>query len=70
MRQWCRILRAGYRYWISLFLGLAWSSEPTCSEYASAAIDRYGALRGRKLAIRRLLKCYSLHPGGMDPVKL
>ena len=69
MRQWYRILLAGYRYWISFFLGLAWSSEPTCSEYARAAIGRYGVLCGRKLSTCRLLSCYLLHPGGMEPVK-
>ncbi|HEY6287881.1 MAG TPA: membrane protein insertion efficiency factor YidD [Nitrospiraceae bacterium] len=55
--------------WISPYLAPACPSEPTCSEYARAASSRYGALRGHKLAIFRLLKCYPFHPGGMDPVK-
>jgi putative membrane protein insertion efficiency factor len=42
---------------------------PTCSEYASEAIERYGALRGVILAAKRLLKCHPLHPGGCDPVR-
>ena len=69
MRQWCLTLLAGYRYWISPFLGLACRFDPTCSEYASTAISRYGVLRGLKLAACRLLKCHPFHPGGMDPVK-
>ena len=69
MRQCCLSVLAGYRYWISPFLGPACRFEPTCSEYASDAISRYGVLRGRKLVICRLMKCYPFHPGGMDPVK-
>ncbi len=69
MRHWCLALLASYRYWISPFLGPACRFEPTCSEYASAAIDRYGVLRGLRLAACRLLKCHPFHPGGMDPVK-
>jgi len=41
---------------------------PTCSHYASAAIQRHGVVRGGWLALRRLLKCTPLHPGGFDPV--
>jgi putative membrane protein insertion efficiency factor len=69
VRQCCLFMLAGYRYWISPFLGPACRFEPTCSEYASDAISRYGALRGLKLATCRLLKCHPFHPGGMDPVK-
>lgn len=69
MRHWCLALLAGYRYWISPFLGPACRFEPTCSEYASTAISQYGVLRGLRLAACRLLKCHPFHPGGMDPVK-
>jgi putative membrane protein insertion efficiency factor len=30
---------------------------PTCSEYAMQAIEKYGALRGLRLTIWRLLRC-------------
>ena len=62
-------LLVGYRYWISPLFGHACRFEPTCSEYASIAIDRYGILHGFGLAFRRLLKCHPFHPGGIDPVK-
>ncbi len=34
---------------------------PTCSQYALEAVDRYGALRGGWLALRRVLKCHPFH---------
>ncbi len=41
---------------------------PTCSEYAAEAVRVHGALAGAWLALRRLVKCTPLHPGGIDPV--
>ena len=41
---------------------------PTCSEYALQAIEKYGALKGSWLALRRLLRCHPFHEGGYDPV--
>nr|WP_041704864.1 membrane protein insertion efficiency factor YidD [Lachnoclostridium phytofermentans] len=41
---------------------------PTCSEYALEALQRYGAIRGSYLAVRRILKCHPFHKGGFDPV--
>ena len=42
--------------------------HPTCSAYAAQAVREHGALMGSWLALRRLLKCHPLHPGGFDPV--
>ncbi|MDH4186180.1 MAG: membrane protein insertion efficiency factor YidD [Nitrospira sp.] len=69
VRKLCLSLLAGYRYWISPFLGPACRFEPSCSVYASTAISRYGVLNGLWLAFCRLLKCHPFHPGGTDPVK-
>ena len=46
--------------------------QPTCSEYAREALDKYGPARGGWLALRRLLRCHPLAPrpggGTFDPV--
>ncbi|MGA9116987.1 MAG: membrane protein insertion efficiency factor YidD [Bacteroidota bacterium] len=41
--------------------------EPSCSRYAMDAIATYGAGKGLRRAVRRLLRCHPLHPGGYDP---
>lgn len=41
---------------------------PTCSEYALQALEKYGAVKGTYLAVRRILRCNPLHKGGYDPV--
>ncbi|MFR5266512.1 membrane protein insertion efficiency factor YidD [Clostridium sp.] len=42
---------------------------PTCSQYAIEAIEKYGALKGGFLAIKRILRCHPFHKGGYDPLK-
>ena len=41
---------------------------PTCSQYAVTAIERYGALKGSRLAAWRILRCNPFSKGGYDPV--
>lgn len=42
---------------------------PTCSAYAYEAINKYGALKGGWLAIKRLLRCNPFYRGSYyDPV--
>ena len=41
---------------------------PTCSAYAIEALQKYGAVKGSYLAVRRILKCHPFHKGGYDPV--
>lgn len=42
---------------------------PTCSEYAIQAIEKYGALKGSYLAVRRILRCNPWGGSGYDPLK-
>lgn len=58
----------GYQLIVSPVLGPACRFYPSCSQYASLAIDRYGVVKGSYMAIRRLLRCHPFHPGGFDPV--
>lgn len=57
-----------YQYLASPWIGSHCRFYPTCSEYAKAAIETHGILRGGWFAIRRLLCCHPWHPGGHDPV--
>lgn len=57
-----------YRRAISPLLPDSCIYIPTCSQYAIEALSRYGALKGGWLALRRILRCSPLHPGGYDPV--
>ena len=41
---------------------------PTCSEYALEALEKYGAIKGSLLAIKRILRCHPFCAGGYDPV--
>lgn len=41
---------------------------PTCSAYSLEAVKRFGAFKGSYLAVKRILKCHPLHPGGVDLV--
>ena len=42
--------------------------EPTCSNYAIEAIEKYGTIKGLKLAFKRLSKCRPGGGSGYDPV--
>ncbi len=43
--------------------------RPTCSAYAMQAIEKYGAMKGGYLALRRILRCHPFYKGDIyDPV--
>ena len=56
-----------YQHVVSPLLPRACRFAPTCSEYARLALLEHGLGRGGWLALRRILRCHPLHPGGDDP---
>lgn len=68
MRYFFIILIKIYKRLISPLLPPSCRFTPTCSTYAIEAFTKYGVFRGGWLAIKRILKCHPLHPGGFDPV--
>jgi uncharacterized protein len=57
-----------YKWAISPFLPPACRFEPTCSEYARQAVEKYGAIRGTWMGVKRILRCQPFCRGGHDPV--
>jgi len=57
-----------YKAVISPLLPPSCRFTPTCSVYAMDAVERYGALRGSWMALKRLLRCQPFSKGGHDPV--
>ena len=58
-----------YKAMVSPFLPPACRFEPTCSEYAREAVDKYGAVKGTWLGLKRILRCQPFCKGGHDPVR-
>ena len=42
--------------------------QPSCSAYAITALQRYGALKGGWLALKRISRCHPWGGQGLDPV--
>lgn len=68
MRQIVLLFIKAYRLILSPFLGQHCRYTPTCSEYALESVERYGAVYGSWLAVKRLSRCHPWHTGGYDPV--
>jgi putative membrane protein insertion efficiency factor len=56
-----------YQLAISPWLGASCRYDPSCSAYAAACVERFGALRGAGLAARRVLRCHPFGGFGFDP---
>lgn len=68
MRALILILIRSYQAAVSPWLPASCRYDPTCSEYARVAVERFGAARGSWLAARRVLRCHPLGGHGHDPV--
>ena len=67
-----RIMLALIRFYqrcISPYTPACCRFRPTCSAYAREAIEKYGAWKGGRLALRRLMRCHPFYKGDhYDPV--
>lgn len=57
-----------YKGYISPLTPPACRYTPTCSQYALEAIQKYGAIKGTWLAIKRISRCHPWGGSGYDPV--
>ena len=57
-----------YRLTLSKILPPCCRYYPSCSEYATSAIRRFGAVKGGYLALWRIIRCNPYGRGGYDPV--
>lgn len=57
-----------YQLFLSPLLGQNCRYEPTCSNYASEALQTHGLIKGGYLAAKRILSCHPWGKYGYDPV--
>lgn len=57
-----------YQATLSPFIGGACRYTPTCSNYGIEAIQKYGAIKGSWLTIKRIASCNPWGGSGYDPV--
>ena len=58
-----------YRKRVSPYTPPACRFSPTCSQYGLEAIEKYGALKGGWLTVKRLCRCHPFYKGDWyDPV--
>lgn len=57
-----------YQTLISPFTPATCRYQPTCSHYTKEALQKYGLLKGGKLATKRILSCHPWGGKGYDPV--
>lgn len=63
-----RTLIVVYRTVVSPILPGTCRYQPSCSAYGLEAVDRFGALRGGWLTLKRLARCHPWGGFGFDPV--
>ena len=69
MKKLLLLMISAYQKTVSPYTPSRCRFTPTCSAYAYEAIQKYGAVKGAYLALRRLMKCHPFHKGDYyDPV--
>ena len=41
---------------------------PTCSNYTYEAVEKYGAVKGLSIGLKRIIRCHPWNQGGYDPL--
>ena len=62
-----KVYKKGISPIFSIF-GIHCKFYPSCSCYMIKAIEKYGAMNGIVLGIKRLLRCHPFSKGGYDPL--
>lgn len=68
MKHFFLTLVRGYQRFISPIKPPSCRFSPTCSQYSYEAIEKYGAIKGLWMSIKRVGRCHPFNPGGYDPV--
>ena len=69
MRKLLLLLIRFYQKAISPHFPACCRFRPTCSAYAFEAIQKYGVVKGGRLAFRRIMRCQPFYEGDVyDPV--
>jgi len=42
--------------------------QPSCSQYAREALEKYGVVKGGLLSVKRILRCHPFGNSGFDPI--
>ncbi len=56
-----------YRATLGRFLGGHCRFQPTCSQYAIDAVNKYGPVKGSWKTVKRICRCHPLGGKGWDP---
>ena len=71
-RRWPRLVVMGlvraYQVTLAPYMFTQCRFNPTCSRDTYEAVERYGALKGSWLALKRILRCNPWGGCGHDPV--
>jgi putative membrane protein insertion efficiency factor len=69
MKQIVLFVVRAYRLLLSPYLPPSCRYQPTCSQYAEEALDKYGALKGGMIALKRISRCHPWGGSGYDPLR-